>query len=52
MEACAYVAVIPSEDNIRKTSVFVFLMLVLKFMLMLLSSLVLCLCLYTIKNEP
>ena len=36
--SCAYTAVITSEDNIRRTSVFVLLMLVLMFM-SLLSSL-------------
>ena len=43
--AYAYVAVIPSKNNIRKTGVFALLMLVLMFMPMsLLSSLALCLC--------
>ena len=36
--ANAYVAVIPSEKNIRKTSVFVLLLLLLMFRLMLLLS--------------
>ena len=47
MSTYAYAAVIHSENNIRKTSVFVFLMLVLMFMLMLLlSKLALCFCRY------
>ena len=51
--AYAYVAEIPSENNIRKTSVFVLLMLVLMFMLMLLLSLLaLCLCSCASENQP
>ena len=47
MSTYAYAAVIPSEDNIRETSVFVLLMLVLMFMLiLLLFSPASCLCRY------